>query len=422
MKRFLFFVLSVLSACTVFATDNVSVTPVTITKGTSVQSNTTKLVFYLESTKQYCALDFHLYIPTDIEVEYYDEDDEEYYFKKALVNDVLNPDNFTLVVKNANSAEYAREGYNTYLVTIYSMDQKKFRNSKPNGELFTLACGTSKDSGVFPIYIEHLTLTVSGTETMPHNVSTSYVKVGSPTSGELKVKGELTPHVLTFINSETAITTLDLSECTAINGDFKLVDKRGVVLPTEELEANVSYTRSTNTWGTICLPFDVKNSETVKYYTLSAVSVAEGKMTFESVEDNDDILAGTPVVYKSSNGELNLSADKLSGAPASSVYTDGFIPKGTFVNTTGTGLYIANNQFWSGTEFTVPAFRTYFYGDPIKGASYRIVVDDEVAGISELEMDENGNLHEVYNLQGQHIAAPINGQVNIIDGKKAIMK
>lgn len=253
--------------------------------------------------------------------------------------------------------------------------------------------------------------------------TTSYIKVGAPTDeNTLALSGVVPSFVTSALNDETAITTLDLSECTAINGDFNLVDKRGVVLPAEGLEANVSYTRSTNTWGTICLPFDVKNSETVKYYTLSAVSVAEGKMTFESVEDNVDIPAGTPIVYKSSNGELNLSADKLSGVPASSDYTNGFTPKGTFVNTTGTGLYIANNQFWSGTGFTVPAFRTYFEGDPIKGASYRIVVDDEVAGISELEMDENGNLHEVYNLQGQHIAAPINGQVNIIDGKKAIMK
>lgn len=298
--------------------------------------------------------------------------------------------------------------------------------------------------GFYPIFITNFKVNNGGIDPMDPDfvegeslvkasysigVSTSYIKIGEAADGNVNVKGVVPSFVSSALNEETAITTLDLSECTAINGDFKLVDKRGIVLPTEPtegLEANVSYNRAfANKWGTICLPFDVQNTEAVKYYTLTAISTTDGKMTFTSVEDDEVLPAGTPAIYKSESA-LNLTAEKLSGAAGKSDDTDGFTPTGTFVNTTGTGLYIANNQFWSGTDFTVPAFRTYFDGDPVKGSSsqspFRIVVDDEAAGITELEMDEKGNLHEVYNLQGQHIAAPINGQVNIIDGKKAIMK
>lgn len=323
------------------------------------------------------------------------------------------------------TSEYNVPGYTVYQIYIYTASETYF--SDKNGELLSFDLGSSQVSNIYPIYLQDVVLAYDAN---PENAaktawSTSYVVVGDDAQGSLPVRGILPSSVTANLNNEGSITSLDLTKCTQVNGTLDLKDGRDLIIDSDvpATATKATYTRAGNDyqWGTLCVPFAFSTEGDVKYYTLSSV---EGeKMVFTSI-DESPIAAGTPVVFKrAKNAPLSIASEENTSLtnPVEGAIANALITTGSFVKTTAAGYYIAQDKFWPGTNFQVPAFRSYFAGSPSQ-ASYRIVVDDEAAGISELEMDENGNLHEVYNLQGQHIAAPINGQVNIIDGKKAIMK
>lgn len=296
-------------------------------------------------------------------------------------------------------------GYNKYVVLIHQ-GTKLATIKGTSGHLLQVYYSTSSTmaDGVYPIYIKNLEL--SNTEslttiTIPE--VSSYVKIGSPKNQTLAPTGCLPKFVATALETETAVTSLDLSEC-----DY---------IPAEGIapKATVNYTRAvSDEWGTICLPFELTSDENIQYYAFESMS--DNELNVKAV---DKVAAGTPAVFKATTpGTLNWSSDNVAKAAINNGDMTGTYEK----LTDQTGMYfIAQNKFWyAEVPITIGSFRAYF-PTSAKGASLRINVIDP-NGIQKLEMDENGNIKEVFNLQGQHIAAPVKGQVNIINGKKVIVK
>jgi len=170
--------------------------------------------------------------------------------------------------------------------------------------------------------------------------------------------------------------------------------------------------RTVANYGTVCVPFALTSGNGIQYYELSDKSSTQ--LTFSPVST---VAAGKPALFKATAGDLSWSGVPAVTAPVAG--ENGFT--GTFQTITADGYYLANEKVYSGTGFKVPAFRAYLPATSQSGASLRIVIE-ETNGIIELEADAEGNLTEVFNLQGQRLAAPVKGQVNIINGKKSIIR
>ena len=99
--------------------------------------------------------------------------------------------------------------------------------------------------------------------------------------------------------------------------DLRVTDRYSIKIPTAFNAANASYARdaqvndaateqaSKSTWGTLCLPYPIKNDNRngVKFYWLQ--STANNYMEFEEFGDNAIIPANTPVLYSRTDGEVS---------------------------------------------------------------------------------------------------------------------
>ena len=112
-------------------------------------------------------------------------------------------------------------------------------------------------------------------------------------------------------------------------------------------EENIEYRRyGCNQWGTLCLQFNfmIENQYDVTFYQIE--SVADGVMTFTPYDQYDEILGGTPVVFKLDEGIDDLVVSQSGAYPnIASVpepsYTDaGWTMQGTFESiNSGSNIY-----------------------------------------------------------------------------------
>lgn len=232
-----------------------------------------------------------------------------------------------------------------------------------------------------------------------------------------------------------------------INGSCQtlvLQDKQTMNVPVDFTAGNVTYFRDnvTSQWGTLCLPYAISSDENVQLYKLSEVDNegAEGVMTFTPIAEAE---AGQPVVFKKLDADATeLSFDKedaeLTIAGFNGATTD--LSKWELVGTYEQAkiksdkdfgrYYIAQNKFWnSKVEATVPAFRAWFENDKSNDAAaranYIILIEEDEEVIDALNVAPNGELEEcteIYDLGGRKLAAPVKGQINIINGKNIFVK
>lgn len=196
---------------------------------------------------------------------------------------------------------------------------------------------------------------------------------------------------------------------------------------TEEIALKVTYTREniTSDWGTICLPFDVKSSDEVEYFTLSAAS--SDVLTFEPV---DEVKAGTPVVFKKLTAatDVELSASNVTLKPASEYTTTttpitGWEMKGAFASTNIQGsdkYFIGQNKFWyAEDQVTVKPFRAWFETSQQNARSMVFSIGEKDGTTSILSVDADGELREqmAYDLTGRQTTAK---GIVIINGKKIV--
>ena len=189
-------------------------------------------------------------------------------------------------------------------------------------------------------------------------------------------------------------------------------------------EATYSRGDVSNTFGTICLPFDVSSDENIQYYTTDQIVGNVLKLT----EVTTVLPAGTPAIFKKKDGgatEITAAASDVAitnnaGKAGTSVKLVGTFTKivvgdvhGTDDTAANNYYYIKNNQFWQGKNyFNIPAFRAYLDAEGSSHARLSLQIDDETTAINELKtLDEKQGLKD-----GKYL---IGGKIIVVkDGKQ----
>ena len=179
-----------------------------------------------------------------------------------------------------------------------------------------------------------------------------------------------------------------------------------------------TYTRNTgnNHWGTLCLPFEIKNvPDGATFYSLSSVSATA--LTFTPI--SGAIAAGTPVAFKLAEpGTLTISESDVNVVADPRTSGTGLTMKGTFQQKTLSSIYlIYNDEVHPGTNITIPPYRAWFEGSLPTNAPLRIEVADP-EGLQFVEQ-EDGTVKAYYDLQGRKLDGARKGLV--IENGKIIM-
>ena len=185
----------------------------------------------------------------------------------------------------------------------------------------------------------------------------------------------------------------------------------------------------TNQFGTICLPYAVKSSASVKYYTIDELS---GDVL--TLKEEETLAAGTPAIVEKVTGNAitatGSGALAAAGAPTGNLELIGTFEKKTVLaaDYPGKNIYaISNNQFVQGlTSITVPAFRAYFTAEESAEANLRLGFGDEATAIEKLTGKDGVEVEAVYSVSGASQPALQKG-INLVkfsDGsvKKVIVK
>ena len=166
--------------------------------------------------------------------------------------------------------------------------------------------------------------------------------------------------------------------------------------------------RQPNAFGTICLPFDVSDTD-VEYYTTNGVRSSDGALLLSKLTT---LPAGTPAIVYNYNHEkspyymLNNKAGSELAAAADHSDGNGVKMVGSFVDKTinvtqGDNYYgISNNQFVKVTEtLNVKPFRAYLTSTtPL--AKLRLQIDDEETLAIQTLTSEGNAVSAIYNANG----------------------
>lgn len=253
---------------------------------------------------------------------------------------------------------------------------------------------------------------------------TSYLKVGSPKDATLAVTGLVPSFVTSALNSETAITTLDLTEATAINGEFALLDNRSLVLPEKDITVEKgTYSRTApKGYSTLCLPFAYTDTNSnIEFNTFDGMDGITLKLKAVTKVD-----ANTPVIFKATkaaNMKLTTSSSfTLNSSTSLAVEKGSASLIGTFVKMEAPkGSYVLQSQndleaFYKvgSTIPAVPANRCYLTSD---GAVKAIAFPDGATAIDAFEVDASNG--DIYDIAGRKVNKAEKG-IYIVDGKKVV--
>jgi len=209
---------------------------------------------------------------------------------------------------------------------------------------------------------------------------------------------------------------------------LEITDKKPLADLTGVTATDATYTRSmTNKFGTICLPYAVTSTESVKYYTIDNL---DGDVL--TLKEETVLAAGTPAIVEKVSGE-SITAEGSGALVAAGAPTGNLELIGTFEEKTvlaadyaGKNIYaIQNNQFVQGlNSITVPAFRAYFTADASAEANLRLAFGDEATAIDSLTGEKS--IKAIYSVSGASQASLQKGMniVEFTDGsvKKVMVK
>lgn len=244
----------------------------------------------------------------------------------------------------------------------------------------------------------------------------------------LKLSGSFTKETFPIINEvvkSSDALVVDLKAVTAVNGKFTPENNNILYLTAKEAKdlnmentANVvvngvckelivndgkpfgadktfTATKATyervmsTTWGTVCLPFEVKSSSSVQFYTKGTVK--DGVLTLYEAAT---VPAGQPAIFKRTSADkLSLTGDKVSVVTNT---IDPAAPKDANIQLYGTYsaleleqedlYYIAKDKFWlktPGSPLIVNPFRAWFEIQSASHSSLRI--EEGVEEVNSLE-------------------------------------
>lgn len=251
--------------------------------------------------------------------------------------------------------------------------------------------------GVYPIILKSTELTDGATGTaIRFGTVVSYVVVGDNVEGKtLVAEGTIPSKVSEALATETAISRLDLTNVTTVNGTFTYVDGREVVAPAETVTADLQYVGNKSGYSSINLPFDATIvSGEVYYMDQPGIDC----MFFEkaaSVQKDHTYLANGAVTLKATNAEL----------------------AGVYTQENQEGMFIYEDKIWHGENLTVKPTRGLF--DGVYNSNLRIVIDGELTGITAAQIDAQSD--NTYDIQGRQVQNAKNG-VFVVNGKKQFVK
>ena len=260
---------------------------------------------------------------------------------------------------------------------------------------------------------------------------TSYLKVGSPKDATLAVTGLVPSFVTSALNSETAITTLDLTDATAINGEFALMDSRSLILPEKDVTVEKgTYSRKVPTgYSTLCLPFSYTcGNKNIELFTFGGLK--DGKTLVLTPPDDADgeVNANTPVIFKATNaGTLELATSRPFKLSASTSLT---VEKGDGVSLIGTyaklsapkGSYVLQSQndmeaFYKVGSTLPSVLANRCYLTSASGEVKAFAFPGCPTAIDGLEADANESA--IYDIAGRKVSKADKG-IYIVDGKKVV--
>lgn len=397
MKKFLIAIAACFSCVCANAEDILAVTPIKITADKAVEGADGYFTIELNNDDMLIKdVSFDLYLPEGMKIytnksgnlvsssmalntartSYYDEDEED---------DVT-------AFGSASGGNLIKDDFGVDCYRWGGVGQ--FPVAGTNGVLFNARykMASTLSEGVYPIKLAINIKDVDGVTVK--TTTNSYVVVGNPEKQTLALEGVTASFVNEALATETAISTLDMSAVTAVNGDFTYVAGRSVLAPAAfPVAANVKFTSTTsNTYSSICLPYNA----TVDCYTLSGVSGATANFTSATA-----LTAGTSAIVK---GNVNLDLGEQTLVTVEK-------------NTITKGYYLkADNLYEVNNSANIPALRgCWTAAAGIKS----FTLDGELAtGINGISMDENAT---IYSVAGQRLNKTQKG-VNIVNGKKVLVK
>ncbi len=201
-------------------------------------------------------------------------------------------------------------------------------------------------------------------------------------------------------------TSLNPDGTYGVSTTFTVLDNKPLTLqPTDNFTvATATYTRAMPAgthWGTVCLPFNIKQTEAVKLYTVADISGNVLHLT-----EQESVAAGTPAVFYTEGTEavFTTAGATVSGAlPA----TSGTLV-GTFFNAVISGEALANAYFINSDAFhqarvslTVPAYRAYIIYNVSQATKPSVlVIDNSTTGITERRNDASATAEAYYSANG----------------------
>lgn len=322
-----------------------------------------------------------------------------------LSNQLINVDPHYLLKTGEITISYKSDEKNEKkeAVQMYLFD-KGWSSARPFGEeRFKYLLSALQNSGKDISKIS--TIDLSGMSTNPTNIGVNFTF----DADDYNPSSELSPGaiVITDNNSYTASGTRTTT----------IIDKENFTAPQYSILTEITYNRSnTLNWNSVCLPFDIKESDfgtSCKIYTVTSASTADNRISLTRVENSETVVeAGTPCfIYSTADHwDLNLHNVTISNnvAPKTINVDNYWQVVGSFTNKTiGTGKYKLNS---SGTEFgitnneaaTVTAFRCYLNYIGPQGAPNRLSVNiDEEASITLVPNDAEPQKVKLYDLMGR---------------------
>lgn len=434
MKKLVFTICALFSTCFVNAEDDMlGIVPFVAPSNETIAydedeeafTSTNSFDVNLVYSKNYIACDFKFYLPSGM---------------FAFVDESVQPGEILPVKKSGapyhdttiGKTESDIKGYDCYRVMAYhnSSSPKAFNNDESGKSLFKIYYGTKGIAeGIYPIYVKDVKLTISTTSSVSvDGISTSYVKVGSPKDATLAVTGFVPSFVTSALNNETAITTLDLTAATTINGEFALMDSRSLILPEKDVTVKRGfYIRNIPAgYSTLCLPFSY-TCDDIELFTFGGLK--DGKTLVLTPPDDADgeVNANTPVIFKATNaGTLELATSrpfKLSASTSLTVEKDGVSLVGTYAKLSAPkGSYVLQSQndmeaFYKvgSTQPSVLANRCYLTS--AAGEVKAFAFPGCPTAIDGIEADANESA--IYDIAGRKVSKADKG-IYIVDGKKVV--
>lgn len=207
----------------------------------------------------------------------------------------------------------------------------------------------------------------------------------------------------------------------------------------QERDVTLTRTITPNVWCPLCLPFDVTSSlmrtamgETCELRTLDHINTSTGIFTFNNINENTTIEAGTPFLVKTTIQVINptFTGVIISNTPASTISEGNYQFVGNYspvnLETNGTNLFLGTdgNLYQPDTETgynRLGGLRAYFVVPEKNNA--RVTILDEPAETTSIQLSRTAKEQCYYDFQGRkREATHYTPNLRILNGKKIIKK